>query len=126
MRRVRNKELLVFLAILFLVASCGASFSKNAYRALGTSSVAYDVAMKTTADLYHQKVVGEDVKTKAIELGNIFWAAYNSAIDALAAYEKTRTAEDKVKVETALNEANAAFVKFLDYVKPFMPKAEVK
>ena len=125
MRRVRNKELLVFLAILFLAASC-ASFSKNAYRALGTSSVAYDVAMKTTADLYHQKVVGEDVKTKAIELGNIFWAAYNSAVDALVAYEKTRTADDKAKVETALNEANAAFVKFLDYVKPFMPKVEVK
>ena len=120
-----KRKALAILVVLLLVASC-ASFSKNAYRALGTSSVAYDVAMKTTADLYHQKVVGEDVKTKAIELGNIFWAAYNSAVDALAAYEKTRTAEDKVKVETALNEANAAFVKFLDYVKPFMPKAEVK
>ena len=71
---LKYKQVLGILVVLMLVVSC-ASFSKNAYRALGTSSVAYDVAMKTTADLYHQKVVGEDVKTKAIELGNIFWAA---------------------------------------------------
>ena len=43
----------------------------------------------------------------------------------MVAYEKTRTAEDKAKVETALTQANKAFAKFLDYVKPFMPK-EVK
>ena len=124
MRRVRNKELLVFLAIMFLAASC-ASFSKNAYRALGTSSVAYDVSIRTVADLYRQKLVGEDVKAKTIELGNIFWVAYNSALDAMVAYKKTEKAEDKAKLEAALTQANEAFVKFLGYVQPYLPK-EVK
>jgi len=119
-----KRKVLAILVVLLLVASC-ASFSKNAYRALGTSSVAYDVAMMTVADLYREKMVGEDVRAKAIELGDIFWLAYNSALDAMVAYKKTEKAEDKAKLEVALTQANEAFVKFLSYVQPYLPK-EVK
>ena len=121
---LKYKQVLGILVVLMLVVSC-ASFSKNAYRALGTSSVAYDVSIRTVADLYRQKLVGEDVKAKTIELGNIFWVAYNSALDAMVAYKKTEKAEDKAKLEAALTQANEAFVKFLGYVQPYLPK-EVK
>lgn len=103
--KFKNKTLSVVLCVALAVSimAC-ASFTKNAYRTLSVAGSTYDVGMRSAADLYQQGKITDGQKTEVVDVATQYRNAYIVAVDALVAYEKTDTAEDKDRVEAALTE----------------------
>ena len=113
----------VVLVLAVVLAGCAASQNQiaNGYKSLATAGTAYDTAMKSIADLHKQGVVDDDVKAKAIELGNYFWSAYHTAVDTLETAAETGDAE---AANRAVEYAMQAHVSFMEYVKPLITGGE--
>lgn len=118
-RRVLVRGALI-VALIFMVATACATFKTNSFKVLSVSAATYDATMKSAADLYRQGELTNDQKDKAIELGRSYWAAYHSAVAALAAYETTNSAEDEKRAETAITAVSVFLGEFLSYVEPLI------
>lgn len=114
----------MMLALVLAILIGCATFTANSYKALSAAAVTYDTTMKSAADLYKQGKVTDEQKAKIVEIGNYYWAAYHVAVDALAAYEATSSAEDKDRVTVALSRMSAFLAQLVEYVTPFLDKKE--
>ena len=121
MKRNLVAPLVILLAFSFVAC---ASFTKNAYRTLGVASVSYDVAMKSAAELYEEGAITDEQKADIIKVGNAYYDAYESAIDALIAYSRTDGAEEKEKLETALVEFGGVAEEFTKVVRKYIGGAK--
>jgi len=120
-----NRKLYVILVVLLLALAAGcatANFKRDAYRTLGAAGATYDAAMKSLADLYDKGVIGNAEKTKAIEYGGYFWAAYHTAADAMVVYMETENAADEARVTKAMAMLSQALSRFMDVVQPMLAK----
>ena len=108
--------------VLALVAC--ASFSQNAYKSLAVSQQTYDVTLSALGDLYKQGKVSAQVKDKAIEIGNLYKAAHNSAVQALLDYDKatdqaTQDAKKQIYMKQ-IAEASKQLAALLELAKPYV------
>ena len=76
--------------------------------------------MSMAAGLEDRGAVTGKIKDEIIGMGNIFWTAYHSAVDALAAYRRTMDAEAKDRLNAALVQASKAAGEILAYVQPLV------
>lgn len=82
----RSKYIVVALLVVAMVlAGCNKSQQATSYKALLTMQTTYNVTMSTLGDLYKQGKISEADKAKAIDYGKKFVAAYQLAVDGLAA-----------------------------------------
>jgi hypothetical protein len=88
-------------AMLFLIAACGANFSKNTYRALAIQANAYDAAMSSAGDLYKAGKIDDALKAKIISAATAFKDSYDNAIDKMVAYEKSPPAAKDAAMQQA-------------------------
>lgn len=120
----RKHRVLALLLILGLIGlACGANFARDSYRGLAVSFNAYDVVMQGMADLYAQKLVGEDVRQAVVKYGRAYKKAHNGAVEALAVYEEKGGQQNKDAVMAAAGEASKALADLIAYAKPFLVKA---
>lgn len=114
----------VLMALVF-AAGCDDNFTANAYKALGTAATAYDTSMKVAADLYKQDLISDEEKAAIIEFGTAYRQAHRTAVNALAAYEKTRQAGDREKARVALAEYSKIFDELMAYLRPLLMRQEM-
>jgi len=122
----------LWAAIAFAVIVCLAmgqgcatdNYMRNAYRGLSTAATTYETSMAAIADMHKRGIISDEKKDKTIEIGEKYWAAYHAAVDALAAYEKTKRVEDKEKVDKAIEEVSALLADFAFYAEPFLKGGE--
>ena len=117
-----RRKLYLALVLLVLLAACGPNLVRDGYRALTVSYQGYDVALSGMGDLYREGLIGEDVKTQAIEYGRAYKVAHNEAVRALAAYEERGGAEAKDAYLQAAQDASAALARLINYAKPYLVK----
>ncbi len=82
-----------------------------AYKTLATMNKTYNATMNSLGDLYRQKLIDEQVKTKAIEYGTVFQRAYNKALDAA-----------KNDDFGSVSGVSVALAELLDFVQPYLVK----
>ena len=111
----------LFFVVMVFFAGCG-GFTKNAYRSLGVSYGAYHVALSGMGDLYQEKLIGKDIKDKAIEYGRTWKDAHNVAVDALATYQAANTDPNKQTAEAKLAAASEAMARLIGYCRPYLVK----
>ena len=125
--RALSVALMLYL-VLYLIGCAGNQKTPEAtaYGLLGTSAETYNAAINSLGDLYKQGIVSSEVKDKAIEYGDAFRAAYNSAISASQAYLRAKSggedAEMRDKLTAALIEYSRALGEALDYINPIILK----
>jgi hypothetical protein len=127
----RKRVVNVFLALVlmvFMVQGC-ATMQENhnqivagGYKTLATAATTYETAFQALADLYKQGLLSKENKNKAIEYGNHFWTAYHAAVDLLASYAKTASAEDEARLNVAVIEVSKLLGVFLEYAGPYLAK----
>lgn len=125
---VRKFFALTILTAIFLIASCAGQASNApgapsqqagvqdtprtvAYKSLATMNKTYNATMKSFADLYRQKLIDDQVKTKAIEYGTAFQRAYNKALDAAENDDFS-----------SVSGVSMALTELLDFVQPYLIK----
>ena len=108
--------LLMIGALAFSAAGC-ASFESNTYKTMFTLGTAYDAAMKSAAELYNQEKISYEQAVKIIELGNLYYVAYQEACIAFEIYKKTQSSADKEKLITALAEVSKRYGEIISYIE---------
>lgn len=132
MQRTQRKRVIsVFLALalmMFMIQGCATIQTNHnqvvagGYKTLATAATTYETAFQALADLYKQGLLSEDNKNKAVEYGQHFWTAYHAAVDLLASYAKTFSAEDEAKLNVAVIEVSKLLGVFLEYAGPYLAK----
>lgn len=116
------------LAVLMMLVSCASmsgheeTFTSTSYKTLSSAATVYDRSMKSIADLYKQGLIDDDIKDEAIRLGNIFWASYHPAVEALKAYESSSTPADKESAEAKLMAFQRNYTTFMSFAQPILQK----
>ena len=106
-------SLLVMMVVLF--CSACTDFEKNAHNTLLVAGKSYDLSMKTCGTLYKEGKITEQQKQKVVDLGTVYYGAYNGAVDALLIYHDTQGGDTaKQKVSTALTSMIFKFNDFVD------------
>ena len=125
MRRFHHPitSFMMVLLLLFLVAGCGGNFTRDTYRGLAVSFNGYDMVMQGMADLYSQKLVGEDVRQQTVKYGRAYKLAHNGVVEALAVYEEKGGQQNKDAVTAAATKASEALAELIKYTKPYLLKA---
>ena len=126
-RRKQAIGILMALAlVMFMVQSCATTnhnqIVSGGYKTLATAATTYETAFQELADLYKQGLLSDDAKGKAVKYGNDFWTAYHAAVDLLASYAKTASAEDEAKLNVAVVEVTKLLGAFLEYAGPYLTK----
>ena len=114
---------ILLLVLLFFMTACTVNFTRDTYRGLAVSFNAYDVVMQGMADLYQQKLIGEDVRTQVVKYGRAYKLAHNGVVEALAVYEEKGGQQNKDAVTAAATKASEALAQLIAYAKPFLLKA---
>jgi hypothetical protein len=86
-----------------------------AYKTLATAGKTYNATMKSLGDLYRQKLIDDQVKSKAIEYGTAFQRAYNQALDAAENDDFS-----------SVSGVSVALADLLDFVQPYLIKGGAK
>ena len=87
---------------------------KNGWRALAVSATTYNAVMETSGKLYKEGKLSEEKKNLLVNVGKIYTGSYNTATDALAAYEKVVSAggsSDSVLTAKTVFKASAEVLK---------------
>jgi len=129
--RIQKRSIAIILALtlaVFMVQGC-ATVQENhnqivagGYKTLATAATTYESAFGALADLYKAGLISDDVKNKAVEYGTHFWSAYHTAVELLASYAKTSSAEDEARLNTAVIEVSKLLGVFLEYAGPYLAK----
>lgn len=119
----RKSSLTGVLILALMLAACGANFTRDTYLGLALSFNAYDVVMQGMADLYHQKLIGDDVRTQAVKYFRAYKTAHNGVVEALATYEEKGGQQNKDAVTAAAAKASQTLADLIAYAKPYLLKA---
>lgn len=120
MKKYKNIFLIAILTIFVVSCAYNAGFVKTTFDMLGGSKVSYDTAMKMTADLYNRGIISEGQKSTIITYGNTYSKAHNTAVEALARYEETKSSEDSAIVEQQITIATTALSSLLNIIQPYL------
>ena len=114
-----------FLIVAVLMAGCAANqnFTKYSYQTLNTAGESYKVARAAVVSLAMDGLITDAEKQEAIELSEAVNAVYHPAVDALAAYEATRTVADKAKLEIAITQTSKALGTLMTHLRPILERA---
>ena len=96
------KKFILPLIILTFFVACAynAEVANDAYDTLEEATLAYDISMKATADVYKQGYIDEERKAEIIKAMDIYQAAHNSSVAILKAYGKYSDEEiEKLKIK---------------------------
>lgn len=118
MRKVRMS--LVAVVLLAALVSC-ASFTDNTYKTLFIAGTTYDTSMKSVASLQSQGIISPAQRVEINKYANIYYVAYQVAVDAFIIYKKTETADAKTKVTFAISEMFLKWPTYADYVNRIKP-----
>ena len=121
MRRKVLAQIILVALMVVLVASC-ANFHRNTFRTLNIAANTYEAGMGSLKYLHVQGLVSDAEKDKAVELGEKYWAAYHSAVEAFEGYSETMSVEDKDKTARALAELAEFCGDLLRYLNPILIK----
>ncbi len=110
------------LAVVLVLAACGPTLTRDAYRGLVISQQSYDVALKGIASLYKEGKVDDGVKAEAIKLGKGYKIAHNGVVDALATYEEQGGEANKQAYFIAAQKASEALATLVTYARPYLEK----
>ena len=114
-------KLLVVLPIIFVLVGCGGSFLNNAYKSMYTVGVGYDAGMKSVGDLYSQGKLTQKRLDEILIIAHKVKVSYDAAVEALSIYEVVDSAENKMKLETALNEVTRLWDDLKSLISIFAP-----
>lgn len=92
-----------------------AEFEKNAYRTLQTMKSMYVILMSTSGDLYRNGDLGEEARTKIVDLGNVYYGSYMTLVKALEEYHKFKNEESKLALALQLYKTIKDYNTILDY-----------
>ncbi|HAX18375.1 MAG TPA: hypothetical protein DCY00_07270 [Actinobacteria bacterium] len=112
---------LVVLPIIFVLVGCGGSFLNNAYKSMYTVGVGYDAGMKSVGDLYSQGKLTQKRLDEILIIAHKVKVSYDAAVEALSIYEVVDSAENKMKLETALNEVTRLWDDLKSLISIFAP-----
>ncbi len=96
------------LVALLLIAGCASDPYAKAYQAIGIAGVSYDTGMKAVSSAQAQKIITDAQRAEINKYASIYFTAYNTAVDALAAAKTTGTADASSKLTTALTGLSVA------------------
>lgn len=114
-------KLLVVLPIIFVLVGCGGSFLNNAYKSMYTVGVGYDAGMKSVGDLYSKGKITQEKLNDILVIAHKVKVSYDAAVEALSIYEVVDSVENKVKLETALNEVTKLWDDLRALISVFAP-----
>lgn len=90
-------------------------FTKVTYRTIHTMGTMYEVLMSTAGELYKEKIITEEQKTKLIDLGYIYHGSYHALVTAFEMYKKSQTDEEKISITLMVIETVKKYNKVLEY-----------
>ena len=112
---------IIGVVLLAFILGC-ATFTRNAYRTLAVSQQTYDATLSALGDMYKQGMLSDEHKDKAVELGTLYKAAHNSAVQALLQYESNPTPDNKQRYLESAAFASQQLAMLLEFAKPFLVK----
>ena len=92
------------------------AYLTHAYQVLTTAKTSYNLAKSAAVRLYKAGAISDADKIKVIEISNKFTDIYTTAVDALIAYEKMRTAQNDTELSDALSGVADVLTEILDIV----------
>jgi len=118
----RNKALFgVLLLVVMLTGIACASFVKTSAVILDTGASAYDNGMKAVRDLQDKGFINDEQRAKINDVARIYRASLLVAIDTLATYKLTKSADDKNKAFVAIGEAVSHWADLAKLVNSIRP-----
>jgi len=121
--KVMKRKLSVSLIFLiFILGACAynASFVKTSYDILAISQTSYDTSMKVVVDLDKRNILLGNDKIKILAVATIFYQTHNSAVEALAKYEETKSSVDQELLEKQITLVSEAISNLLTIIRPYL------
>jgi len=113
--------ILMLPAVVLAVSGCS-GLVKNSYRALVVASEAYEVSMKSAAEAEASGAITAEQRAEINEAAQVYYNAYQKAVDALEAYVVSESETDEEKAREALHTATAAIADLLKIVADYTGK----
>jgi len=99
MKRLKQFQLALLITVIIASLVSCAGFNKSSYRAMGTMATAYDVAMKSAADLHSRGLISDAGKQAIITEARNYSIAHNKAIDAFQAYLAAESPDEQERLK---------------------------
>jgi len=120
-QRVKASVVLAVLLMVGVMFGCASDPYAKAYQAIGTAGVCYDTGMKAVASAQAQNLITADQRAEINKYASIYFTAYNTAVDALAAAKTTGTAAASDKLSTALSGLSTALADLINNANKYAP-----
>ena len=120
MKRLKNYSAIIVLLLFTVSCAYNASMVKVSYNVLAVSSQAYDVSMKTMADLDARGLLPREKKTEIISAATTYYSNHNSAVELLAKYQETKDLQDQQLLEHQLAIMSETLTSLLNLIKPYL------
>lgn len=115
-----NKLLIITLCLCFYSCAYNSSLVKTAYDTLSTSQTAYETSMKLVSSLDSQGLLSRSDISKILKTANVYYSAHNSAVEALAVYEESKTKSNEQQLQAQLSSTSKALSNLLKTLKPYL------
>ena len=116
--------LMAILAAAMVFPACNEDFTTEAYRTLAVSKEFRETALTSLGDLYRQGLISEEVKEDAIRMGDDYMRAHQFAVDAILLYSSSKTEENRLTAEEALESAVQLYGDLMTLTTPYLVKRE--
>lgn len=90
-------------------------FTKITYRTIHTMGTMFNVLMGTAGNLHKEKILTDDQKNKMIDLGYIYYGAYQTLATAFEAYQKVQSDDGKISITLMVIETVKKYNTVLEY-----------
>lgn len=100
--------------------ACASNFRAASYQTLDIAATGYEEGYPAFLELHKKGLISDADKEKGYDLAVKYWAAYHSAERALEAYDSFNSAENREKVNVAINEAIKCLNTLTKYIQPFL------
>lgn len=112
----------IVMALVMVVALAGcASLVNNSYKTLYLAGQSYDTGMKAVAEFQKSGKITETQRAEINKYANLYYVAYNAAVDALKEYQRDNTVANKEKLASALSATVAAYKQFIGNANRIAP-----
>ncbi|MGB2782901.1 MAG: hypothetical protein WBC50_10270 [Dehalococcoidales bacterium] len=119
---MQKRKIMMMMVVLVFLAGCAYNIGlvDTTYKMLKGSQISYDTAMKVAADLYRQGRITDREKETITAVGTVYSDAHNTAVRALADYQRTKDLADQERMSAQIEIATRALSKLLELLTPYL------
>lgn len=132
---MKSLKVFIILAILPLFVACAhhkkpQTYLDTASDTLQTLGIVYDTTMNGAVDLYANEQLSDEEFNEVLEIAQIYYDSYHSAVDAYEGYRNyqmgvTEEMTTKAQVMTAIQNAQRVWDNVRDRLLQYLPESKI-